>query len=69
MSTAEVEAFLARLYSDEEFLARFLRSPDDVLAREALSPQQRAAVAAIDPSELILAADSYRHKRVSRHRR
>ena len=66
MSTADVEAFLARLYTDEDFLTRFLRSPDDVLSREALSAEQRAALAAIDRSELILAANSYRHKRDTR---
>ena len=69
MSTAEVEAFLARLYSDEDFRVRFLRSPDHVLARENISAEQRTALAAIDPSELILAANSYRHKRESRKRR
>lgn len=68
MSTAEVEAFLARLYSDEDFLARFLKSPQDVLEREDLSAQQRTALAAIDPSELILAAGSYRHKCEDRKR-
>ena len=66
MKTAEVETLLARLYSDEAFLARFLRSPHDVLAEYDLSPPQRAALAAMDPSELMLAADSYRHKRSSR---
>jgi hypothetical protein len=66
LSTADVEAFLARLYSDADFLAHFLRSPDDVLSREALSTVQRVALAAIDRSELILAANSYRHKRDTR---
>lgn len=69
MSTAEVEAFLARLYTDEDFRVRFLRSPGQVLARENISAEQRTALAAIDPSELILAANSYRHKRESRKRR
>jgi hypothetical protein len=69
LSAADVETFLARLYSDADFLARFLESPDEVLSREPLSAQQRSALAAIDPSELILAADSYRHKRVGRPRR
>ena len=66
MSTADVEAFLARLYTDEDFLARFLRAPDDVLSREALSAEQRAGLAAIDRSELILAVNLYRHKRDTR---
>jgi hypothetical protein len=66
LSTADVETFLARLYTDEDFLARFLRSPDDVLSRETLSAEQRVALAAIDHSELILAANSYRHKRDTR---
>ena len=69
MSTADVETFLARLYTDEDLRARFLRSPDEVLSREPLSAQKRSALAAIDPSELILAADSYGHKRTSRRRR
>ena len=66
MRTADVEAFLARLYTDEDFLARFMRSPDDVLSSETLSAEQRAALAAIDRSELMLAANSYRHKRDAR---
>ena len=68
MSTADIETFLARLYTDADLRARFLESPQEILARESLSAQQRSALAAIDPSELILAADSYRHKRVSRRR-
>jgi len=66
LSTADVEAFLARLYTDEDFLARFLDAPREVLAREALSDEERTALAAIDRSELILAANSYRHKRDTR---
>ena len=41
LSTADVEAFLARLYTDEDFLARFLDAPRDVLARR-LSPPKSA---------------------------
>ena len=66
MSTADVEAFLARLYTDEDFLARFLHAPREVLAPESLSTEERAALAAMDRSELILAANSYRHKRDTR---
>ena len=66
MSTADVEALLARLYTDEDFRTRFLDAPDDVLARESLSVDERAALLAIDRSELILAANSYRHKRENR---
>ena len=69
MNTPEVESFLARLYTDENFLARFLDSPGEVLEREKLSTEQRAALAAIDRSELMLAANSYRHKRDSRKSR
>lgn len=69
MRTPEVEALLARLYSDEDFLARFLASPGEVLEREPLSAEQRAALAGIDRSELILAANSYRHKRENRNPR
>ncbi len=66
MSTADVEAFLVRLYTDEDFLARFLDAPREVLALESFSSEERAALAAIDRSELMLAADSYRHKRDNR---
>ncbi len=69
MNTPEVEAFLARLYTDANFLARFLESPGEVLESEKLSTEQRAALAAMDRSELILAANSYRHKRDSRKSR
>jgi len=69
LNTPEVESFLARLYTDEDFLARFLKSPQDVLGHEALSSEQRAALAAIDRSELMLAANSYRHKRDNRKSR
>ena len=68
MSTADVEIFLAQLYTDEDLRARFLRSPHEALSREPLSAEQRSALASIDPSELILAADSYRHKRTDRSR-
>ena len=43
--------------------------PGDVLGHEALSSEQRAALAAIDRSELMLAANSYRHKRDNRKTR
>ena len=66
MSTADVETFLARLYTDDDLRSRFLRSPHEVLSRENFNAQQCAALAAIDPSELILASDSYRQKR-TRH--
>jgi hypothetical protein len=69
LNTREVEAFLARLYTDEDFLARFLESPKAVLERETLSSDQRAALAVIDRSELLLAANSYRHKRKNRKSR
>ena len=66
MSTADVETFLARLYTDANLRDRFLRSPQEVLSRENFSAQQCAALVAVDPSELILASDSYRQKRTRR---
>lgn len=66
MSTADVETFLARLYTDETLRDRFLRSPQEVLSSENFSAQQCAALVAIDPPELILASDSCRQKR-TRH--
>jgi hypothetical protein len=63
VTTAKIEIFLARLYADEDFLARFLRDVPGVLAGEKLTEPQRKELAEIDRSQLILAARSYRSKR------
>lgn len=63
MSAPAFEAFLARLYSDEDLRLRFLASPADVARESGLSDGERRAVEAIDRDGLILAAQSYTRKR------
>ena len=64
--TARVEIFLARLYTDGDFLKRFLDDSRQALEGHRLTPEQKESLAAIDRSELILAARSFRHKREGR---
>ena len=67
MSSPAFEAFLARLYVDAAFRARFLADPD-LEGREAgLSHEERIALKAIDRVGLELAARSYENKRKKRH--
>ena len=66
MSSPSLEAFLARLYTDEAVLAAFLADPAPLLARSSLSEAERAALLGIDRTGLILAARSFRAKR-ARH--
>jgi hypothetical protein len=68
MSSARFEAFLARLYSDSDFLDEFMRAPERVSAESGLDPRERRAVAAIDRAGLLLAARSYALKRAGRRR-
>ena len=64
--SAPVERLLARLYTDERLLRRFLADPA-ALAREAgLSPEEAAAVTRIDLDDLALAAHGFARKRASR---
>jgi len=63
MSSPAFEAFLARLYIDEDLRLRFLTSPADVARESGLSDTERQAVEAIDRDGLILAAESYARKR------
>jgi hypothetical protein len=63
MSSPALEAFLARLYTDEAMLASFLADPAPLLAQADLSEKERAALGGIDRTGLILAARSLRAKR------
>jgi hypothetical protein len=60
------EAFLARLYVDEEARAAFLRDPRE--AARDLAPEEIAALEAIDRVGMELAADSFAQKRATRRR-
>ena len=58
-----LEAFLARLYTDAELRARFLRDRADEARRAGLSSADQAAVLTMDATDLRLAARSFAHKR------
>ena len=69
MSSPRFEAFLARLYSDSEFLSRFMRAPEKVSREAGLSRREQSAAAAIDRAGLLMAARSYELKRRARRGR
>jgi hypothetical protein len=69
MSRPAFEAFLARLYVDREFRAAFLADQTAVARAAALDDDEVAALAAIDRPGLLLAADSFAHKRAQKTRR
>jgi hypothetical protein len=68
MSSPRFEAFLARLYSDPEFLTRFMRAPEEASREAGLDSREQAAAAAIDRAGLLMAARSYELKRGARRR-
>jgi len=63
MSSPRFEAFLARLYCDDAFLARFLASPAQAMTEAALDDREQGAAADIDRVGLVMAARSYSTKR------
>jgi len=65
MSSPAFEAFLARLYTDEDLRLRYLASPGAVCRESKLSNEERIALETIDRDGLILAARSYARKRRS----
>ncbi len=63
MSSQALEAFLARLYSDEQLLERFLADPNATVRSAKLSVTETAALIAIDRDALQFASRSYARKR------
>jgi hypothetical protein len=63
MSSRQFETFLARLYSDREFLEDFMRSPEGVVREAGLDHREQQAALAIDRGGLLMAARSYELKR------
>jgi cobalt-zinc-cadmium efflux system protein len=63
MSSPRFETFLARLYSDEAFLERFLTTPAAAIAEANFDDRERIAATNIDRVGLAMAARSYRAKR------
>jgi hypothetical protein len=66
MSSPRFETFLARLYSDREFLAHFMRAPENVTREAGLDAREQQAALAIDRAGLLMAARSYESKRKGR---
>jgi hypothetical protein len=66
MSSPRFETFLARLYSDREFLAHFMRAPQSVTREAGLDAREQQAALAIDRAGLLMAARSYELKRRGR---
>ena len=63
MSAANLEAFLARLYTDARFRDAFLSDPDHATRAQELDAFEIEALKNIDRDGLRFAARSYAHKR------
>jgi hypothetical protein len=63
MSAAQLEIFLARLYTDAALRERFLAQPEAVAHDAGLAREEIAALAAIDRTGLQMAAASFARKR------
>ena len=63
MSAARLEAFLAKIYVDEDSRERFLADPRGEAAKAGLNEQEIVALEKIDRAGLILAAQSLQKKR------
>lgn len=66
MSAQGFEIVLARLYTDRDFLTRFLESPEFALAQASLTDPERAELMAIDRAGLVMAAQGFDRKRQGR---
>jgi hypothetical protein len=63
MSSPRLEAFLARLYTDEALLAAFLQDPAAAARKAGLGASEATALADADRVGLVMAARSIRLKR------
>lgn len=69
MHTHEIEFFLAKLYTDEALLKRFVENPSAALVGYGLSEESIGYLLQINLQDLMLAARSYSHKRSQYTRR
>lgn len=69
ITSPDFEAFLARVYVDGDFRARFLADPAGEAKRAGLSEAEGLALENIDRSGLELAAGSFQAKRTKKERR
>ncbi|WP_308921644.1 hypothetical protein [Janthinobacterium sp. J1-1] len=65
MSSPALEAYLAKLYTDDALRQAFLDAPQTQSVLHGLSPQEAEAMAAIDRIGLQMAAASFQHKRAA----
>jgi hypothetical protein len=63
MSAARLEAFLAKIYVDEDARQRFLADPRVEAAKAGLNEREIGALEKIDRAGLILTAQSLQKKR------
>jgi len=63
MSSERLEAFLAKIYVDEDSRERFLADPRGEAAKAGLSESEIEALEKIDRAGLILTAQSLQQKR------
>lgn len=63
MSAARLEAFLAKIYVDEDSRERFLVNPHGEAVKAGLNEREIEAVEKIDRAGLILTAQSLQKKR------
>jgi hypothetical protein len=63
VNTSEIEWFLAKLYTDELVLERFVNDPSDELIRHGISDESIGYFLQLDLQDVMLAAHSYSHKR------
>jgi hypothetical protein len=66
VSSPAFEAFLARLYVDRSFRAQFLEDAEGAARRAGFSASECVALARIDRPGLLLAAESFEHKRAAK---
>jgi hypothetical protein len=64
-----LEAFLARIYVDEQARDAFLADPDGETTRAGLDVGERAALRAMEPVNLRLATEGFACKRAHKPRR
>ena len=69
MSSPRLEAFLARLYTDERALTAFLQAPAEAARAAGLAQGEVMALAGADHAGLVMAAASFNAKRARRKRR
>jgi hypothetical protein len=68
VSSPRLEAFLARLYTEDQALADFLAAPAVSAADAGLDAAEIAALAEIDRDGLVMAARSFAAKRAAQRR-